>query len=65
MFKTKDLKTCPFCGTKSHLVLVIGRWPYVKCLKCGASSGKQSSRIEAIISWNTRRGRTVIKEEKE
>lgn len=69
-FRTKDLKPCPFCGTKYPITMTkynpstnIYRVE-VHCtndLKCGVSLGynsrdKVEARTIAIEAWNLRRG---------
>ena len=64
-----ELKPCPFCGSeKLDIVHISGQWGYsssedfVKCLKCGARSGKikdsdcGTNRKLAVMKWNERVG---------
>lgn len=53
------LKPCPFCGNSAEL-RSDGFYSYVKCKKCGASTGfvkvshEYSSDEKAVLAWNRR-----------
>ena len=55
-----ELKPCPFCGGKNNVIMV--KMPlydefsefYVLCFVCGARTGLQISKQEAIEAWNRR-----------
>jgi hypothetical protein len=52
-----DLKACPFCNDGKYLVImsgIHGNFFHVTCNQCGARSGYNASKEEAIRTWNYR-----------
>jgi Lar family restriction alleviation protein len=52
-------KSCPFCGSHSHTVLVVLKLPWgcyrrVECRGCQASGPEKIGRKRAIEAWNKR-----------
>jgi Lar family restriction alleviation protein len=57
-----DAKPCPFCGGKKleRFDYPFRRRPgtrgcYVKCAKCGSTSGKYETIEDAVNAWNQRK----------
>lgn len=55
-----DVKNCPFCGKS---MMKIGKETngkaeayFVECFYCGARSGKESDKEEAVVAWEERFG---------
>lgn len=46
-----ELKPCPFCGGKAHIMRG-GHW--IACEDCQSESGYYSTKEEAIEAWNRR-----------
>jgi Lar family restriction alleviation protein len=57
-----DAKPCPFCGSKDlyRFEYPFTRKPgirgcYIKCNKCGATSGSYETVDDALKAWNERK----------
>ena len=53
-----DIKSCPFCGSESHLQIENGWTCYVQCNECESEGAyfedTEEGRIQAINAWNHR-----------
>ena len=56
----EELKRCPFCGGKAHVMKKQNRhgveFYIVQCTRCRASSGGVNDEQFAIDAWNERTG---------
>lgn len=48
------LKKCPFCGGNAENNKAADSVFWVKCKKCGAETGVEKSKEDAILKWNKR-----------
>ena len=50
----RELKPCPFCGSRKVTLNDLKTVAYVICLDCGCSLNASLSKEHAVRSWNRR-----------
>lgn len=54
MSETKELKPCPFCGSRADVFQTLNGYHCVQCVVCGCGTLNTRNEEIAVKAWNRR-----------